>query len=83
MTDGSSPPDQVESAGLFSGLGGIGGMLGGASLAAGAAGVGMIGSSAKLAMRGVHTYLRRNYMTKLEIPCTDLSYTWEGIYINK
>ena len=78
------PPSKLASepettGGILSGLGGFGGMLGGASLAAGAAGVGMLGTTAKLAMRGVHTYLRRNYMTKLEIPCTDLSYTWKGL----
>ena len=60
----SNMPDSIATAGM------------GAGAALGAGLVAAIGKGGTLAMRGIATYARRNYMTKLEIANTDLSYNW-------
>ena len=60
----SNMPDSIATAGM------------GAGAALGAGIVAAIGKGSTLAMRGIVTYARRNYMTKLEIANTDLSYNW-------
>merc|ERR1711962_631753 len=60
----SNMPDSIATAGM------------GAGAALGAGLVAAIGKGSTLAMRGIATYARRNYMTKLEVANTDLSYNW-------
>ena len=48
----------------------------GAGLAIGGGIVAAMGKGVNMALRAIITYGRRNYMTKLEIPNTDLSYNW-------